>query len=464
MQNAFATNCCNIRCAKATNYRILKRFAGLAMCAGAVCLSLLPASVARADAMNAVYRGRDLGMALADAVSKVQATGSSRAPHTTLSISGSGDQFMFTEVSFDTIEIETASYKDLDFDTVDVRKVGELGGRYGITLAAAPGSVNDHIVGSGKVAAAAADHDSPLGYMDFWLVDPDMSRVRHLADLLATIGARLREQRNSVASATDPATPAHPVAAVPTHAVVLHVEEAAENPDDIEKVPVPRASPAIASAGADDAVLDHDAVQTGKCLFAPAKRQKHGKLRSPVAAGWSNLTQGMTSQSGRISYRIAALHGPDDHQAIQFYLGNGLPVLGTVVARVILTSSNGSQQAEDIGLNSLPGHSMKTDESLRLTPFEDSSCITDVDVTEVHACPLPSDEADTEDAVSIFHCSEDAAAGTTKLNGITYVSGREPKVLIPPASARASSAASSVTSMASLAATGATAQTAAQSR
>jgi len=440
-----------------------KPLAMLAICTAAACLSVLPARVASADAMNAVYHGRDLGLPLMDAVARVQAIGSSRAPHTTLSISGSGDQLMFTEVSFDTIEIETASYKDLDFDTVDVRKIGELGGRYGITLPAAAGSVNDHIVGTGKAASGAADHDSALGYMDFWLVDADMSRVRRLADLLATIGARLKEHGSSSASVADSGTAAHPAPAVAKHAVAMHVEEAADAAEDTEKMPFPHANSGIASATADDADSAHDAIPTGKCLFTSTKKQKHGRLRN-VAASWSNLTQGLVSPSGRIFYRIAALHGPDDHQAIQFFLGNALPVQGTVVARVILTSSNGSQQAEDIGLNSLAGHSMKTNDSLRLTPFEDASCITDVDVTEVHACPLPSDESDTEASVTIFHCSEDAAAGTTIINGITYVTGREPKALSLPASPRPAASSSPVASMATLAATGATTQTASQGR
>ncbi len=462
MLDAFATKRCLDGCDYAINGRMSGRFAVLSMCAWAVCLSVLPATVAHADAINSVYRGRDLGLSLMDAVSGVQVVGSSQAPHTTLSISGSGDQLMFTEISFDMIEIETASYKDLDYDTIDVRKIGELGGRYGITLPAAAGSVNDHIVRTGKAAAAAADHDSALGYMDFWLVDPDMSRVRHLADLLATIGARLKEHGIPAALVADADTASHAAAAVPRRGVAMHVEEAADAAEDTEKMPFPHANPAIASA-ADDADSFHAVIPTGKCLFSAAKRQKHGRLRS-VAGSWSNLTRGLVSQSGRIFYRIAALHGPDDHQAIQFYLGNGLPVQGTVVARVILTSSNGSQQAEDIGLNSLPGHSMKTADSLRLSPFEDASCITDVDVTEVHACPLPSDESDAEDSVTIFHCSEDAAAGTTIVNGVTYVSGREPKVLSLPASTRPAASSSPVASMATLAATGAATQTASQGR
>ncbi len=462
MLHAFATDCGPKRFVQATSRGGSARLASLAFCAGVICLSVLPASGARADAMSSVYRGRDLGLPLRTAIYEVQATGSSHAPHTTLSISGSGDQLMFTEVSFDTIEIETATYKDLDFDTVVVRKIGDMGGRYGITLPAAAGSVNDHIVGTGKAAAAAADHDSPLGYMDFWLVDPDMSRIRHLADLLATIGARLKEQGGAATPVADAGhsagAPAVPSPAVSRSAADVHVDEAPEVAVERANLPAQHASPLVEAVVSGDS--DRDPIPTGgKCLFSAAKKQKHSKQRT-AASDWSNLTQGMTSPSGRIAYRISALHGADDHQSIQFFLGNALPVRGTVVARVILTSSNGSQQAEDIGLNGLPGHSIKTDESLRLTPFEDASCITDIDITEVHACPLPADDTDAEDSVAIFHCSEDAAAGTTTVNGITYVSGREPKMLTAPT--RAAGGSTSVTSMASLAATGSTAQAAAQ--
>jgi hypothetical protein len=151
------------------------------------------------------------------------------------------------------------------------------------------------------------------------------------------------------------------------------------------------------------------------------------------ATNWSTMKQASGAGGGRLSYRISVPHDSSDRQSIQFYLANTLPVTATVVARVILTSSDGTQQAEDIGLDQLVGRSTKTDESLLVTPFEDASCITDVDVTEVHACPLPDDTAEHDDSDDIFRCNADAAAGTTTINGITYIRGREPKSLTQPA-------------------------------
>ncbi len=396
---------------------------------GACCFT-----AARADSTNAVYHGRDLGLSLKDALLQVQGTGGSRAGHVNLSISGSGDQLMFTEVNFDTIETETASYKDLEFTDVDVRKVGEVEGRYGITLRAAAGSVNDHIVGIAGGKSAVPDRDSALGYMDFWLVDPDMTRVHHLADLLATMGARLNEQGSPAAAAPMVADAAAPAA--PVRAIATHVGQAAA---DVEKMPVvlpaPRI-PVIQAVAADDADDAPVAAPTGKCLFQAEKKPKHARAHY-IPASWSSMKQGQVSGSGRLFYKIAAAHATDP-QSIQFYLGNTLPVPATVVARVIITSSDGTQQAEDIGLNELAGRATKTDESLQITPFETSACITDVDVTEVHACPLPDDNAEREDQVDIYRCNADAAAGTTKVDGITYISGREPKSLALPNQTQAS--------------------------
>jgi hypothetical protein len=391
-------------------------------------------TAARADSTNAVYHGHDLGLPLRDALAQVQGIGGSRGPHINLSISGSGDQLMFTEVNFDTIETETASYKDLEFTDVDVRKVGEVEGRYGITLRAAAGSVNDHIVGIAGGKSAVPDRDSALGYMDFWLVDPDMTRVHHLADLLATIGARLQEQQSPAAAPV-----VADAASAPVRNIAAHSEAAA---DKFEKMPVVLTAPKIPVIEAtepDDASASSDAAPPGKCLFQSEKKPKHARAHY-VPASWSSLKQGLVSGSGRLFYKISALHGADDHQSIQFYLGNTLPVAATVVARVILTASDGSQQAEDIGLDQLGSRATKTDDSLQITPFETSACITDVDVTELHACPLPDDNAERDDSVDIFRCNADAAAGTTTVNGITYISGREPKPLtLPPApQARAS--------------------------
>jgi hypothetical protein len=380
---------------------------------------------AYADSLNAAYHGHDLGLPLRAALVQVQATGGSQASHISLSVSGSGDQLMFTEMNDDTIETETASYKDLEFADVDVRKVGETQGRYGITLRAVAGSVNDHIVSIAS-KSAGSDRDLALSYMDFWLLDLDMKRVRHLADLLATLGARVKEQQSPgiTAPVMVEAAPA------PVRAIAEHLEDAS---DGVDKMPVvlaaPRVPVTIASAGETDEA--RTAAPPAKCLFQAVRTQKHAKARAAVAS-WSTMKQTPGSGSGRLSYRISALHGPADHQSIQFYLGNALPVPATVVARVILTSSNGAQQAEDIGLNQLGSRTTKTDESLRVTPFEDASCITDVDVTELHACPLPDDSAERDDSDDIFRCNADAAAGTITIAGITYISGREPKSLTSP--------------------------------
>jgi hypothetical protein len=410
-----------------------------ALCAGSF-------SAARADSTNAVYHGHDLGLSLKDALAQVQGTGGSRAAHVNLSISGSGDQLMFTEVNFDTIETETASYKDLEFSDVDVRKVGDTEGRYGVTLHAAAGTVNDHIVGTGAGKSAAPDRDSALGYMDFWLVDPGLTRVHHLADLLATIGARVKEQGSPAAA---PSVMADAGAAA-AGAIATHAQAAA---DELEKMPVVLPAPripvieAVAPAAADDDDAVAEPASHGKCLFQADKKSKHARAHA-VPASWSGMKQGMVSGSGRLFYKISAVHGADEHQSIQFYLGNTLPVAATVVARVILTASDGSQQSEDIGLNQLESRATKTDDSLQITPFETSACITDVDVTEVHACPLPDDNAEREDQVDIFRCNADAAAGTTKVNGITYVSGREPKSLALPQPAQARSTLSAATPVA----------------
>jgi len=406
----------NMRPAVTTHGHSMKRRASHA---GLVVLAAMVNSAANADSLNAAYHGHDLGLSLRDAIAQVQATGGSQASHISLSVSGSGDQLMFTELNDDTIETETASYKDLEFADVDVRKVGEIEGRYGITLRAAAGSVNDHIVGL-AAKSAGANRDSALGYMDFWLVDPDMKRVRHLADLLATMGARLKEQQSSgiAAPVIAEASP------TPVRAIAEHLEDAG---GDVEKMPVVLPAPRIpvTVAPADDAA------PPGKCLFPAAKTQKHAKARAS-AASWSTMKQATGSGSGRLSWRMSALHDPADRQSIQFYLGNTLPVPATVVARVILTASDGTRQAEDIALNQLGPRTTRTDTSLLITPFDDASCITDVDVTEVHACPLPDDTAERDDSNDIFRCNADAAAGTITIAGITYISGREPKSLTPP--------------------------------
>jgi hypothetical protein len=378
-------------------------------------------TAARADSTNTVYHGHDLGLPLRDALAQLQGTGASSGPHINLSISGTGDQLMFTEVNFDTIETETASYKDLEFSDADVRKVGEVAGRYGITLRAAAGSVNDHVVGIAAGKSAAPDRDSALAYMDFWLVDPDMTRVHHVADLLATIGARLKEQ-------PPPAAALVAEAAAPLPAIAAHAEADAE---DVDKMPVVLPAPRIPVIEATAPEAATDAVASGKCLFHAERKPKHARAHY-VPASWSSLKQGLVSGSGRLFYKVSAVHGADDRQSIQFYLGNTLPVAATVVARIILTASDGSQQAEDIGLDQLASRATKTDDSLQITPFETSACITDVDVTEVHACPLPDDTAERDDQADIFRCNADAAAGTTTVNGITYISGREPKSLAVP--------------------------------
>jgi hypothetical protein len=258
--------------------------------------------------------------------------------------------------------------------------------------------------------------------MDFWLVDPGMKRVRHLADLLATVGARLKNQHVPGLSA--------PVMAEASPAPVPAIAEHLEDAEDIEKMPVVLPAPRIpvTVAPTDEAAA---AAPAGKCLFPSVRPQKHAKARGR-ATSWSMMKQAGGSGSGRLSYRMSALHDSADRQSIQFYLGNTLPVPATVVARVILTSSDGAQQAEDIGLNQVGGRATRTDESLLITPFEDASCITDVDVTEVHACPLPDDDAERDDSNDIFRCNADAAAGTLSIGGITYIRGREPKSLTPP--------------------------------
>ncbi len=386
-----------------------------------VALAALVSSAANADSLNAAYHGHDLGLSLKEAIAQVQATGGSRGSHIRLSVSGSGDQLMFTEMNDGTVETETASYKDLEFSEVDVRKVGEIEGRYGITLRAAAGSVNDHIVGM-AAKSAGPDRDSALGYMDFWLVDPGMNRVRHLADLLATVGARQKERQSPADSA--------PVIAEASPAPVPAIAEHLEDADDNEKMPVVLPAPRIpvTAAPTDEAAA---ALPAGKCLFLAVRTQKHAKARAS-ATSWSMMKQAGGPGSGRLSYRVSALHNSTDRQSIQFYLGNTLPVPATVVARVILTSSDGAQQAEDIGLNQVSGRATRTDESLLITPFEDASCITDVDVTEVHACPLPDDAAERDDSGDIFRCNADAAAGTITIAGITYIRGPEPKSLTPP--------------------------------
>jgi len=401
--------------------RSLKRCA--ATYAGLIALAAIYHAAANADSLNAAYRGHDLGLSLRDALTQVQATGGSQASHISLSVSGSGDQLMFTELNNNTIETETASYKDLEFSDVDVRKVGEIEGRFGITLRAAAGSVNDHIVGL-AAKSATPDRDSALGYMDFWLVDPDMKRVRHLADLLATVGARLKDQKSPGISEPLMAE----AAPAPVRAIAEHLEDAA---GDVDKMPVvlpaPRIPVTVAPAGE-----TAGAAPPGKCLFPAVKTQKHAKARAS-ATSWSAMKQAGGSGNARLSYRMSALHDPADRQSIQFYLGNTLPVPATVVARVILTSSDGTQQAEDIALNQLAARTSRTDASLLITPFEDASCITDVDVTEVHACPLPDDTTERDDSNDIFRCNADAAAGTITIAGITYISGREPKSLtLPP--------------------------------
>ncbi len=392
--------------------------------AGVFVLAAMYHSSAKADSLSAAYHGQDLGLSLKDALAQVQATGGSQASHIKLSVSGSGDQLMFTEVTYDTIETETASYKDLEFSDIDVRKVGEAEGRYGITLRAAAGSVNDHIVG---IAAKSAipDRDSALGYMDFWLVDPDMKRVRHLADLLATVGARVQQQQSPGMSAPVMAQ----AAPAPIQAIAEHLEDTA---GDVDKMPLVLPAPRVPVTAVDDADDARPLAPSGKCLFPAVKRQKHMKMQAN-ATNWSTMKQAPGAGGGRLSYRISVPHDSSDRQSIQFYLANTLPVTATVVARVILTSSDGTQQAEDIGLDQLVGRSTKTDESLLVTPFEDASCITDVDVTEVHACPLPDDTAEHDDSDDIFRCNADAAAGTTTINGITYIRGREPKSLTQPA-------------------------------
>jgi hypothetical protein len=412
-----------MRPAVTTQDHPMKRSA--AACAGLLALASIHNSTANADSLTAAYHGHDLGLSLRDAITQVQATGGSQASHMSLGVSGSGDQLMFTELNYDTIETETASYKDLDFSDTDVRKIGEIEGRYGITLRAAAGSVNDHIVGL-AAKSAAGDRDSALGYMDFWLIDPDMKRVRHLADLLATIGVRLKEQKSPGVSPPIMAE----ASPTPRPAIAEHLEDAA---GDVDKMPVVLPAPRIpvTASPADDADDARAAAPPGKCLFPAVKTQKHARAHA-IAASWSPMKQAGGSGSGRLSYRMSALHDPADRQSIQFYLGNTLPVPATVVARVILTSSEGTQQAEDIALNQLAGRTTKTADSLLITPFEDASCITDVDVTEVHACPLPDDSAERDDSNDIFRCNADAAAGTITIAGITYIRGREPKSLTPP--------------------------------
>ncbi len=423
----------SLRPAIATRLSNKKYFAGVgrsrrfAASTGLYLLAMACGLQAKADSLGATYHGQDLGLTLREAIAQVQATGGSQASHLALSVSGSGDQLMFTEVNYDTIESETASYKDLEFSDVDVRKIGEAEGRYGVTLRAAAGSVNDHIVGIAAKSAASA-RDSALGYMDFWLVDPDMKRIRHLADLLATIGARLKQQQSPDRSARvlSEGTPE------PQRAIAEHLEEGS---DEIAGMPVVLPAPRIPVASAatlDDSDAAGPASPPGKCLFPVGTKLKHAKSHA-VAASWSAMKQTPESGNGRLSYRISALHDAADRQSIQFYLGNTLPVAATVVARVILTSSDGTQQAEDIGLNQLGGRSTKTDESLLITPFEDAACITDVDVTEVHACPLADDQEERDDSDDIFRCNADAAAGTVTRDGITYIRGREPKSLVPPA-------------------------------
>ncbi len=414
---------------------------------------------AKADSTTAIYHGHDLGLPLAEAMAQVQATGSSAADHVNLSVSGSGEQVMFTEVNFDTIETETTAFRNLVFEDVDVRKIGQTDGRYGITLRAAPGSVNDHVVGLGTSNAKAPDRDSALNYMDFWLVDADTNRVRHLADLLATVGARLREQSQEggggaapaeAAAATANAAPRDPGAtiAAATFAAtaarmaaghVADVPAEAESDGGPMVKPAPRIPVVAVSVPQDDDDAGPPRTLPKKCLFTQPARPKHAK-KHIVPSDWGPMKEGMTAGHGGISYKISAVHGAQDHQAVEFFLTNMMKIPATVVARVILTASDGTQQAEDLGLDDVPAHSTNTDPSLTLSPFDENTCITDVDVTEVHACPLPDNNDTGGDTVDIYKCGADAAAGTVVVNGITYVRGREPKMLsisdaTPPAQA-----------------------------
>jgi hypothetical protein len=386
----------------------------------AVALPLLPAA-ARADSSSVVYEGHDLGLPLKDALAQIQATGSSRGDHINLSITGSGDLLMFTEVNGDAIETETASYKDLEFDRVEVRKIGQVDGRYGITLRAADGAVNDHIVGVGGARTSAPDRDNALGYMDFWLVDPDMSRVRRLADLFATMHARLKDTGQTETAQ------AAPLMIAPSHAVALASAGTA-----VRAAEIAAATHADAPDDADTAGdTDARTVSAAKCLLQPPKKSRRAHVHQ-AAFSWGAVKAGATSGNGRLSYRIAPLHGPDDHQQIAFSFTNMLPVPATLVARVIVTSASGEQQAENLSLTNVAARASKSDESLTLAPFDDNACITDVEVTVLRACPLPDESQAADDAQNVFNCNADAASGTTTVGGITYIAGREPKNLAVP--------------------------------
>jgi hypothetical protein len=396
-----------------------RRLAWLAL---SLALPLLPGA-AQADSSSVVYQGHDLGLPLRDALAQIQAIGSSRGDGAVLGISGSGDQLMFTEMNGDAVETETASYKNLDFGDVEVRKIGQADGRFGITLRAAQGSVNDHIVGLAK--ASGPDRDNALDYMDFWLVDPGMARVKHLADLFATM--RARQHETGQAETAQDITPVTPMIA-PTHAVAIASAGAAGRAAELA---TSRAAEAESEAPTD--ADDRPVASGGKCLLQThaAKKPKHGHVRQ-AAYSLGAVRAGATAGNGRLSYRIAPLRGADDHQQISFSFTNLLPVSATLVARVIMTSASGEQQAQNLALPNVPGRATKTDDSLTLAPFGDDSCITDVDVTILRACPLPDETEAVDDSQAIFDCNADAAAGTTTVGNITYIAGREPKNLAVP--------------------------------
>jgi hypothetical protein len=399
---------------------LVKSTRRLAWLAFSLALPLAP-NMARADSSSVVYQGRDLGLPLKDTLAQIQATGTTRGGDAVLSITGSGDQLVFTEVNADAVETETTSFKNLDFDDVEVRKIGQADGRYGITLRAAQGTVNDHIVGIGK--ANTPDRDVALGYMDFWLADPTMGRVKHLADLFATMRARLHES-GPTETAQDIPPPAPMIA--PTKAVALApVADAARAADP--------ATPRRPGDETQDAVDEDErpVAAGGKCLFQPPRKPRRAHVRQ-AAFTWGAVKAGATAGNGRLTYRIAPLHGPDDHQQIAFTFTNLLPVPATLVARVILTSSSGEQQAQNLALPNVAARATKTDESLAIAPFGDASCITDVDVSILRACPLPDDSQAIDDSQAVFNCNADAASGTTTIGNITYVAGREPKNLAAP--------------------------------
>jgi len=400
----------------------------LALCA------LVPWTGARADTTNAIYRGHDLGLPIAQAIAQIQATGSSRGQHVTLSISGSGEQLMFTEVNPDTIETETASYKNLMFEDIDVRKIGQAEGRYGMTLRAVPGTVNDHVVGTDADKPRQADRDGALGYMDFWLVDADTSRIRHLADLFATIGARLREQ-----GLPEQAPPSKVADVDSSDAEVPHDAAAAVVPAmqlASSRITVP--GPVVQPAPRTPVLTDDENVSPvspadipRKCLYTDQKihQTRHHGRAMPSSPRWSAIKVGLSGGNGRISYKISPLAGEDSRQKIQFYLSNLLPVQGTVIARVILSASDGSQQALDLGVDDIAPHNTVSNDSLTKAPFDESVCITDVDITQVQACPVSDESQASSGSDPIYGCNEAAASGTVTIDGITYVKGREPKML-----------------------------------